>query len=340
MGAINAAPSPLSITGGGPPLSADFASWIAAAPDLADRLVNEFAPVATTLTTQQAYWIGLNGWITDRLSGPIMNGEVTVDELGAQTWAVYASSYWGGLELREHWGMPPAMERIGMQLPQHPFIEVQQGMVGLLRQRLEAVHGGGAACLQALPAILRDASPNGPIHGSGYNAGVQVVKTEDPPIGQRRPHRTPRPAAVRINSRAFMRVDYDMPTPQYLKESRSAFERAVTSHPEEYERIIRGEHGETNLRDVWKTAVEYGNLTWGGDAQDGWTDAYWEESIRWSSTVNFGLEAAGQAAFVALLTGDEDAALRAVMCNVIYLGASPGWLLGLLDVEATLPTVG
>jgi len=328
-----------NLAGGNPPLLPETAAWIPAASALMDQMVTEFAPVAAAMSTPQAYYLGLNGWITDRLSGPIMNGEVGADGIGAMTWAVYASSYWGALELREHWGMPPAMARIGMQLPTHPFADVQAGMTALMQQRMAAVRAGGDACLALLPSILREASTTGPIHGMGYNAGVQVVKTEEPPIGQRRPHRTPKPAAVRINGRDFLRVDYDMPTPQYLKEWRSAFERAVTSHPEAYEAIIVGGDGDPNLRDIWKTSVAYGNLTWGGDAQDVWTDAYWEESIRWSSIVTFGMEATAQAAFVALLNHDGDAAVRAVMCNAIYLGATPGWLVGLLDVDATLPVV-
>jgi hypothetical protein len=45
------------------------------------------------------------------------------------------------------------------------------------------------------------------------------------------------------------------------------------------------------------------------------------------------------AAFVALLEGDADAAMRAVMCNALYLGATPGWFVGLLDTGAVLPEV-
>ena len=87
----------------------------------------------------------------------------------------------------------------------------------------------------------------------------------------------------------------------------------------------------------WKNAVAFGNLTWGGDAQDNWTEAYWEETIRWSSILTFGMEAAGLAAFVALLNSDPEAATRAVLCNALYLGATPGWLVGLLDTEAARP---
>jgi hypothetical protein len=329
----------LHLAGGAPPLVPELAAVMPAAPALMDRLVSEFAPTAATLSTQQAYWVGLNGWMTDWLSGPIMEGTVTADQVGEQAWAIYASSCWGGMELREHWGMPPALKNLGMTPPAPPFAEVQQGVVTLMSQRMAAVRGGGDACLRLLPSILREASTSSPIHGVGYNAGVQVVKTEDPPIGQRRPHREPKPAAVRINGRHFLRVDYDMATPHYLKVWRSAFERAVTADPDAYEKLLAGDEGEADLRDIWQSAVAFGNTTWGGDAQDGWTDAYWEETIRWSSILTFGMEAAGLAAFVALINQDAEAATRAVMCNALYLGATPGWLVGLLDTGATLPEI-
>jgi hypothetical protein len=183
----------LRLAGGAPPLLPDLAALMPAAPALMDRLVTEFAATAATLSTRQAYWAGLNGWMTDRLSGPIMEGEVTAGELGEQAWAIYASSYWGGMELREHWGMPPTLKNLGMTPPSPPFADVQQGIVALMTQRMAAVRGGGDHCLRILPSILREASISGPIHGVGYNAGVQVVKTEDPPIGQRRPRRPPSP---------------------------------------------------------------------------------------------------------------------------------------------------
>ena len=329
----------LHLVGGAPPLVPELAAVMPAAPALMDRLVSDFAPTAATLSTQQAYWVGLNGWMTDWLSGPIMEGNVTADEVGEQAWAIYASSCWGGMELREHWGMPPALKNLGMTPPSPPFAEVQQGIVTLMSQRMAAVRGGGDECLRILPSILREASTSSPIHGVGYNAGVQVVKTEDPPIGQRRPHREPKPAAVRINGRHFLRVDYDMATPHYLKVWRSAFERAVTADPDTYEKLLAGGEGEADLRDLWQSAVAFGNTTWGGDSQDGWTDAYWEETIRWSSILTFGMEAAGLAAFVALINQDPEAATRAVMCNALYLGATPGWLVGLLDTGATLPEI-
>ncbi|MFI5053523.1 MAG: hypothetical protein ACHQDE_04110, partial [Acidimicrobiia bacterium] len=241
--------------------------------------------------------------------------------------------------LREHWGMPPVIANMGDAAPKPPFADVQQGVVQLMTERLTAIRAGGEECLRLLPSILREPSTSSPVHGVGYNAGVQVVKTEDPPIGQRRPHRQPKPAVVRINGRDFMRVDYDLPTPQYLKVWRSAFERAVTGDPDAYEKLLVGDEGDTDLRDLWKNAVAFGNMTWGGDSQDGWTDAYWEETIRWSSILTFGMEAAGLAAIAALINRDPDAATRAVMGNALYLGATPGWFVGLLNTEAKLPQI-
>jgi hypothetical protein len=329
----------VQLVGGLPPLLPDLAEFMPPAPDLIDRLASEFTPTAATLSTPQAYWDALNGWMTDRLSGSVLEGTLTADNIGEAAWAIYASSYWGGIELRQHWGMPPALKNLGMTPPSPPFAEVQRGVLLLMAQRMDAIRGGGDDCLQLLPSILRESSTTGPIHGVGYNAGVQVVKTEDPPIGQRRPNRQPKPSVVRINGRHFMRVDYDLPTPPYLKLWRSAFERAVTGHPEAYEELLVGRDGEVDLRDIWKSAVDFGNLTWGGEAQDNWSDAYWEETIRWSSILTFGMEATGLAAFVALLNQDPEAAKLAVMCNAIYLGATPGWLVGLLDTDAEFPRV-
>ena len=136
-----------------------------------------------------------------------------------------------------------------------------------------------------------------------------------------------------------MRVDYDLPTPQYLKVWRSAFERAVTADPVAYERTIVGEPGQTDLRDIWKRGVLYGDTTWGGDANDQWTQEYFDETVQWSSVLNLGLEAVGLAAFVAVINQDPEAARRSVMGNALYAGATSAWLLGLLDTGGKLPTV-
>ena len=323
---------------GGAPLLPNLAAVMPAGPALMDAMASEFAPVAARLSTQQIYWLALNGWITDRLSGPIMDGQVSAKDIGEQAWAVYASACFGGRELRENWGMPPVIQRLGIKmLP--PYAELQTGLASNMAQRMAAINDGGDHCLHILPSLLREDSITGIVYNMAYNAGVQVVKTEDPPIGQRRPQRKPRPATVRINTRDFMRVDYDIPAPHYLKVWRSAFERAVTANPAAYEKAIVGEAGQADLRGIWKHGVLFGNTTWGGDAQDKWSEAYFSDSLHWSTVVNFGLEAAGLAAFVAVINQDPEAARRAVMANALYLGAGSGWLVGMLDTASKLPTV-
>jgi hypothetical protein len=330
--------APLVRVEGSVPLLPNLAKVMPATPALMNALATEFAPTAARLETQKAYWLAFNAWITDRLSGPIMEGKVSVADLGEQAWAIYASSIWGGIELSQNWGLPPVIKKMAVKMAP-PYAELQQRVVDNFTQRLTALAGGGDACLQILPALMRDDTTAGAIFPIAYNAGVQVVMTEDPPIGQRRPNRVPRPSAVRINARDFMRVDYDLPTPQYLKVWRSAFERAVTANPQAYEKIIVGGPGQKDLREIWSKGVGYGNLTWGGDANDKWTDAYFNDSLHWSSLLTFGLEALGLAAFVAVINQDAEAAKRAVMGNALYAGATPGWGIGLFDITGKLPTV-
>src|SRR5690606_28519780 len=100
-----------------------------------------------------------------------------------------------------------------------------------------------------------------------------------------------------------------------------------------------GNPGQMNGRDIWKKAVGFGNTTWGAGANDMWTTEYFDDVLHWSTVVNFGLEAAGQAAYVAVINKDEDIAKRAIMGNAIYLGMASGWLMGMLDVDGKLPTL-
>jgi hypothetical protein len=323
------------------PMSPELAKVMTESPALMDALIAEFSPVAAKLPSQEIYWLGFSGWVTDRLSGPIMDGAVEAKDISAQAWAIYASSVWGGVELRrlrEKWDSAPQMDPAMAKMMADRLASGQQDMAGKMSKRLVALGLGPVACLQVLPALVRDDSTTGPVHGMAYNAGVQVVKTEDPPVGRRRPQRPAMPSAVRINTRDFMRVDYDMPTPHYLKVWRSRFEGAVTGHPDIYETIIKGEPGQENLRDLWSRAVLLGLKTWGGEANDKWSDAYFTGALHWSSVLNFGLEAMGLATFVALIDHEPEAARRAVLVNALYVGATPGWGIGMMGKDARLPS--
>jgi hypothetical protein len=323
---------------GSAPSNACLAGLVEAAPDLMDALASEFAPIAAALATQRSYWVAINAWITDRLSGPIMEGKASADDISSQVWAAFATAYWGGMELRENWGMPPAMETLGIKV-MPPFAEPLQGFADSMAPRIAALNGGGDECLQLLSMLLHDDSGMGAIWNTAYNAGCQVVLTEDPPLGHRRPERAPKPSFVRVNTRDFMRVDYELPTPNYLKVWRSAFERAVLANPQAYEREIVGGPGQTDLRAIWNRGVTFGNTTWGDSASAAWTDAYFDDTVHWSTVVNFGLEAVSLAALVAVINQDCEAARRAVMGNALYAGMGTGWLIGFLDTDGQLPTI-
>jgi hypothetical protein len=323
---------------GSMPMLPHLAKAMPESPALMDSLASEFAPIGAKLGTQKAYWVAINGWITDRLTGPAVEGKTSVDEVGQHAWAILASAYWGGMELRTNWGMPPAMDRLGIKI-KAPFADQQQSLVDAMTVRVGALKSGGDECLKLLEKLMYDDSAMGVIWNIAYNAGCQVVKTEDPPLGQRRPHRTARPGAIRINARDFMRVDYEIPSPQYLKVLRSDFEKAVMAQAADYDKIVAGGEGKNNPREIWKKGVGFGNTTWGQGANDVWTSEYFDDVLYWSTVVNFGTEAAGLAAFVALLKKDGEMAKRAVMANIMYLGMASGWLMGFLDVDGKMPTV-
>jgi hypothetical protein len=52
------------LEGGSPPLMPELAAVMPAGTALMDQLVTQFAPIAAALSTQQAYWIAFNGWLT------------------------------------------------------------------------------------------------------------------------------------------------------------------------------------------------------------------------------------------------------------------------------------
>ena len=320
----------------GVPTVAELAAIAPASPRLYEELTRGFAPIAKDLNTPKSYWIAINAWITDTLSGKIMGENISDAEFGEFLWAVYASSYWGGIELRENWGMPPAMERLGIAL-EPPYTTTLQDFVTILRSRLSVMAAGKEGCLTYVPELLHEDLTAGALWNTAYNAGCQVIKTEDAPIGQRRPHRRHRPSMVRINTRDFMRVDYELPSPEYLRILRSQFQCAITAEPDAYEALIVGEPGQKNLREIWAGGVGFGNTTWGQGANDAWSEEYFDDALQWSTVVNFGLEAVSLAAFVSVINKDADMARRVVMGNAMYAGMAFGWMLGMLNTEGCLP---
>lgn len=305
-------------------------------PQLLDDMLADYAPRAESLATQKAYWLGFSSWVADSACGRIVDQDLNLTELGSLAWGVHTTSYWGGVELRKYWG-PPSFAKLKDMPP--PFDSAQGEMLKNFTSRAKVIQSGGDDSLALLAELMRDDDTRTAImYTMAYNAGLQVIKTEDPPLGQRRPMRPAKPSIVRINSRQFMRVDYELVTPVYLRKLRSDYELAIKQNPDNFERALKGDNGQLDLRDVWQRGVDHGYSTWGGnDSQDHWSQDYFDESVHWTLVLSFGLEATALVAMVALINRDQGLAKKALMMNTLFLGATPGWMLGLLDDKAKLP---
>src|SRR3546814_78769 len=114
--------------------------------------------------------------MADRLAGPILDGQVAPYDIGQQAWASYASSVWGGIELRDlrrKWDSAPADQSAIMSQAAAFLAKGKQDMADKMLQRLTALRGGAESCLNVLQALIRDNSTTGPVHGMAYNAGMQ-----------------------------------------------------------------------------------------------------------------------------------------------------------------------
>lgn len=320
----------------------ELAKVLPEAPDLLDQLATEFAPQAAELATPIIYWTAFNQWLGDRLVRPIMVREAGDDVLKPYAWVVYVTSYWAALTTLKNFGPHQGMARMGLaDLHKPPFVELQQNSAINIGLTLDAVADRGPRCLEMLPAMLRGGlGSQGAIGSFAYNSSMAEFLSQPPPLGAKLPTRTSRPSPIRINARDFMRVDYYLPTPEYIREWRVAFERAVVTDPDAYERLIAGAPDDRDLREAWKQGYAQPWTTRGEGATDDWTDDYYDETVYWVTVTNFGIEAVALAAMTAAINSDPDAARLAVMANLLFDVMAPGFLRGFLDTDGDLPDVG
>jgi len=106
----------------------------------------------------------------------------------------------------------------------------------------------------------------------------------------------------------------------------------VTAHPDAYENLLAGGDGEASLRDIWQNAVAFGNLTWVGDAA-GQLDRGLlgrDHPLELDPHIRHGrrrdLPPSSRCS-----TPMARRPRAPVLCNALYLAATPGWLVGLLD---------
>jgi hypothetical protein len=199
--------------------------------------------------------------------------------------------------------------------------------------------GAAGAVRDLLGVLMREEPCTGMLHGTAYNSGYCEVVCEKAPLGELPAHLVGETGSIRANPRDFMRLDYSLVTPVWLREWRTAFEIAVRAEPDAFERVIAGDGTQKDLRDLWTEALAWGHNNWGGSSLDDWTQAYYDDMRYYSVVFNFGLEAVSLASFVALVTGDDEAALRALRGNTLYCGSWGAAVMGLLDVDGRLPEV-
>jgi hypothetical protein len=220
-----------------------------------------------------------------------------------------------------------------------PTADSVADLVTKLSARQTALAGGGTALLATLPLLLREEPCTGTLHGTAYNSGYCEVVCESPPLGELPAHLRVETGAIRVNPRDFMRIDYAMEAPSWLKRWRTAYEISVRAHPDEFERVVAGAGGAKDLRDIWTEALAWGHNNWGGQSLNEWSQGYYDDVLDASVIYNFGLEAVSLASLVALVEGDEVAATRAVTGNALYLGSWGAAVMGLIDPDGKLPAV-
>ncbi|HEX5587982.1 MAG TPA: hypothetical protein VFZ17_11795 [Acidimicrobiia bacterium] len=322
---------------GAPPWFESLATVLEPAPELLDRLFTEFAPIGAALNTQDSLWVSFHTWVVERLVGEELQGAAPVDQRAA-IWAIYATSYWSMLELTVHFGVPPAVLNLGME-PTAPTDDSVADLVAKLTARFDALAAGDAAVREQLSVLQREEPCTGTLHGTAYNSGYCEVVCEQAPLGELPAHLSGETGLIRANPRDFMRLDYSIAVPTWLRDWRTTFEIAVRAEPDAYERAIVGDGTQKNLRDLWTEALAWGHNNWGGSSLDDWTQAYYDDMAYYGVVYNFGLEAVSLATFVALVTRDDEAALRALRGNTLYCGSWGAAVMGLLDVDGRLPEV-
>jgi hypothetical protein len=323
---------------GTPPWFANMAEVMDPAPELLDRLVNEFAPIGVPLEADRAWWIGFHLWMVDKFAGEVLAGHSSTPVREA-LWAICASGYWCNIELQRAYGIPDALINLGFNATV-PTEESYANLVAQLGRRYAALEAGGDALLAYVPDLLQEAPSTGALHGTAYNGGVMALWSGTAPLGQRPAHlHVGLGGPVRMNPRDFLMIDYPIAVPEWLDRWRARYEANVRAHPDEFEQVVSGDDGGVDLRDMWSEALAWGINNWGSGVTslDEWTQGYFDAQVYWGMVLNFGLEAVSMASISSLLERDAEAARQAVTANALQLGAWGVAVLSLIDPVGQLP---
>jgi hypothetical protein len=314
------------------------------APDRLDQFVTEFAPVAKERHLDPtAYWIALHYFISEKFSADAMNGVQGVP-LREARWLLYATAYWGGLEMRKNYAQPFPGGFPGINLTEAGVAPMVNGTVAL-----DTALAGSLSEKTALITRLLRSTPPGtgnPIIGSmifstSYDNFYIMVISEAPPLGQRQPHLQPlKPNNDIAYPNDFLRIDYADPLPSWLANMRATYELAKTSHPAEFEALLVGAPGDIDLRTLWANGKPTADAAWGGSATARWTQSYFNANAYGTVRWNWGLEATSLAALSALLNNDAATANKALVGNSLFLAAWSAFAYGFQAMSTNpLPAV-
>jgi hypothetical protein len=309
------------------------------APELLDRLVTSFAPVAEKISTPELYWYPAHIHMWNELIGEQLDGDA-VTTLREAAWIVYTTTYWSNVEYVALYGIPDAVTRHGFE-PTKATEESFADLVGKLQERYDVLGGSDDDVFAFVPRVLRD-FPGGAVYSSAYNGAGIAMWSEPGDLGQRPSHLEVRfGGPLRMTPRDFLRVDYPIPIPGWLQRCRTAYEISVRNHPEEYERVLRGEEGDADLRDLWKESFEFSAANWGSGSHslDDWTQEFFDEQLFWGMTNTFGYEAVSLTAMKAMIEHDAELARRALRANTIHTVAWATAIPSYLDADYQLPEI-
>lgn len=317
---------------GEPPWFPALAAVMDPAPDLLDSLASDFGPHAVGMNPD-AYWTALHCYVTERLMDEVFERAVDSAWLRRALWVSYATAVWCTRSWRVAWMTLDA----SMTAP--TTAEAVAPLAADLGSTSASVNAGGKQALARLAEVLRVPAFRGALMGTAYNTGYLVVIGEAPPLGNRPPHVHLEPGYVRADPGGLLDLSYGTPVPSWLTDSRERYERLVAEQPDLFQAAVTGGSGEVDLTTLWKDGFAMGVQAWGNSLTESPQD-YYEPFFRWSVVYNFGLDAISRAAIVAVATGDEQLATRALAGNLLFNASWDAFPFGVLDDTIDLPTIG
>lgn len=321
---------------GGAPWFPEMAAVLKPAPEKLDALLNDYAPIAAKLHSQNSFWICFHMFVFRELVAAALDGHLGMT-LEEAVWLSHITAYWGLSEAKRRPEANSGLEQIGMGPSQTPSAASMTKLITHSLERHRAA-ASDADALKALPQFLVEQPVTGMIHGCSYNSRYMVITGGQPPFGHRPPHIAISDDQVRVNQRDFLRVDYAAPLAPWLARARAAFERAAQADSLHFEAALSNA-ASTDLRQVWVAGIAMADMIWGAQDMAKRRDDTYVDVFEFAVPVNFGFEATALDGMTALLTKDGAMARRAIQANAIAVGYWDTAQMALADPDGRPPSL-